>query len=141
MSTEQNKKTVERLFNECITNRNYDLLTQFISPDYVNYTFPAPEKGAAGMQMVIEIFFNAFPDMKITLEEVIGEGDMVATRGYWKGTNNGSFMGMPATGKQVKVGYMDFWKLRDGKCAENWVQMDIAGLMQQLQAMPEAVAG
>lgn len=44
-------------------------------------------------------------------------------------------MGMPATGKQVKVSYIDFWKIKDGKCVENWVQMDIARLMQQLGAM------
>ena len=139
MSTEQNKKIVEQFFSECIGKRNYALLSQFVSPDYVNHNFPGAPKGYEGLQQVIENFFNGFPDMKITIEEIIGEGDSVATRGYWTGTNKGEFMGMPATGKQVKVGYIDFWKLRDGKGIENWVQMDIAGLMQQLQTMPESV--
>lgn len=140
MSADQNKKNIEQLFTECIAQRNYALLDQFIHPSYVNYSFPAPETGPDGMRLVIENFYKAFPDMKITMEQIIGEGDVVATRGYWTGTNNGEFMGMKPTGKRVKVGYIDFWKMRDGKGAENWVQMDIAGLMQQLQETTEQAA-
>lgn len=140
MSANQNKNVIEQLFNECFGKANFALLDQFISPDYVNYTFPSPSKGPQGIITVIENFYNAFPDMKINLEEVIGENDTVATRGYWTGTNDGSFMGMPPTGKKVKIGFMDFWKFRDGKATENWVQMDLAGLMQQLQASPQPTA-
>ncbi|HMD00629.1 MAG TPA: ester cyclase, partial [Ferruginibacter sp.] len=65
---------------------------------------------------------------------VAGDGDIVATRGEWTGTHSGDFMNTPATGKKVKVKYMDMWRLEDGKAVENWVQMDMPGLWQQLNA-------
>ena len=74
--------------------------------------------------------------MKLTIENTVCEGNTVATRGYWTGTNKGSFQGNPATNKTVTVSYCDFWKIENGKCTENWVNMDIAGLMTQLGFLP-----
>jgi predicted ester cyclase len=85
---------------------------------------------------MIGMFTDAFPDMRITVEEVIGEGEKVATRGTWSGTHKGSFMGVAATGKSVKIGYIDMWRFENGRAVENWVQMDMLGLMQQLGVVP-----
>ena len=82
------------------------------------------------------MFRAAFPDLHVTLEDVFGEGDKVATRGYFTGTHQGEFNGIPATGKQVKVSYIDLWRLENGKAVDNWVQMDMIGLMQQLGVIP-----
>ena len=136
MSTETNKKLIERVFNEAMNERNFGILDEIVAPGYVNYGIPNSKTGAAGLKAILQQFLDAFPDMKITIEHVIGEGNMVATSGYWTGTNKGSFMGAPASGKEVKVAYIDFWKIENGKCAENWVQMDMIGLMMQTGAMP-----
>jgi steroid delta-isomerase-like uncharacterized protein len=107
-----------------------------IGTTYVNHSMPAPVPGPEGFRMVISMFRAAFPDLHITLEDVIGEGDKVATRGYFTGTHQGEFNGIPATGKQVKVSYIDLWRVENGKAVENWVQMDMIGLMQQLGVIP-----
>lgn len=131
MTTAQNKKIVRRMFEEAMNQKNLSLVNELIADKYVNHDMPGAT-GPDGMRKIIETFFDGFPDMQIRLQEVIGEGNMVATRGEWTGTHKGSFMGIPATGKRVKINYIDMWRMEDGKGVENWVQMDIPGLMQQL---------
>ena len=70
------------------------------------------------------------------MEEMVADGDKVATRGTLTGTNTGSFAGMPVTGKPVKVTYHDLMRFADGKLVEHWAQMDQLGMMQQLGVAP-----
>lgn len=137
MTTDQNRQIIYEIFENCIANKNFARLNELIDPNYVNYGFPDVQKGPEGFRQVIVNFYNSFPDMKITIEQAIAEGDTVATRGYWTGSNTGEFMGMPATGKRVTVPFIDFWKLQNGKATENWVQMDVAGMMQQMGSVAE----
>ena len=136
MSVEQNKPNLRRGFEEGINQNKLQLFEEVLAPTYVNHSMPAPVPGPEGFRMVIGMFRAAFPDLHITLEDVLGEGDKVATRGYFTGTHQGEFNGIPATGKQVKVSYIDLWRLENGKAVDNWVQMDMIGLMQQLGVMP-----
>ena len=136
MSVEQNKANIRRGFEEGINQNKLQLFEEVLAPTYVNHSMPAPVPGPEGFRMVIGMFRAAFPDLHITLEEVLGEGDKVATRGYFTGTHQGEFNGIPATGKQVKVSYIDLWRLENGKAVDNWVQMDMIGLMQQLGVIP-----
>jgi predicted ester cyclase len=66
------------------------------------------------------------------------DGDLAGTRGRFTGTHKDEFMGIPASGKPIDIKYIDLWRVRGGKLAENWVQMDMAGLMQQIGVMPGA---
>ena len=136
MSTEQNKSNVRRIFEEGINQTNLDLFRQIISPTYVNHSMPAPAPGPDGFAQVVGMFKQAFPDFQVTVEGVIGEGDLVASRGYFTGTHRGDFMGIPATGRSIKAGYHDLWRVENGKCEENWVILDMMTLMQQLGVMP-----
>jgi predicted ester cyclase len=136
MSTEQNKAMIRRGFEEGINQNKLHLFEEVMAPTYVNHSMPAPVPGPEGFKMVIGMFRAAFPDLHVTLEDVFGEGDKVATRGYFTGTHQGEFNGIPATGKQVKVSYIDLWRLENGKAVDNWVQMDMIGLMQQLGVIP-----
>jgi len=135
MTSEQNKKIVRSMFEEGMNQKKFSLIDEVIAQDYVNHDMPG-EPGVEGFKKMIRGFFDGFPDMHIRLDEVIGDGNMVATRGEWTGTHSGTFMGISATGKKVKVKYIDMWRLENGKGVENWVQMDITGLMQQLGVMP-----
>ncbi len=136
MSADQNKKLVQRLFDEGMSLKNLNVADEILDASYTNSNFPGAV-GPEGFKQVMTGFLTAFPNMKLHVEEIIAEGNTVATRGYFTGTHDGDFMGIPASGKNVKTNYMDFFHFANGKCVENWVQMDMVGLMQQIGAMPE----
>lgn len=136
MSAEQNKALIRRGFEEGMNQHNLSVFDGLLAPNYVNHNMPAPAPGPEGMKQVLAMFLTAFPDFQVTIEDAIAEGDRVATRGTWRGTHKGDFMGIPATGKSVSVSYCDIWRFENGKAVENWVQMDMLGLMQQLGVAP-----
>ncbi len=136
MSTEENKTIIHRLFEEAVNRGNLGVVDESIAPNYVNHNLPAPTPGPEGFKLIITMFRTAFPDLEATVEDVIAEGNQVARRGTWRGTHRGEFNGIPATGKQVTVSYIDIWHAENGKLVENWVQMDMIGLMQQLGVIP-----
>ena len=136
MSTEQNRMIVWRIFEEAMNEGRQELYDELIHPAYVNHDVPAPAPGAAGFGMVIEMYKAAFPDMHVVVEADMAEGDRVATRGYFTGTHTGDFMGLPPTGRTFRCAYNDIWRIEDGKGRENWVQMDMLGLMRQLGVGP-----
>ena len=136
MSTEQNKAIIRRVFDEIVNKGNLAVADELLAADYVNHDFPAPVPGAEGFKLVTTMFRSAFPDIVVTLEDAFAEGDKVVTRGVFAGTHTGDFMGVPATGRKVSIKYLDIWRLENGKAKENWVQMDMLGLMQQLGVIP-----
>ncbi len=136
MSTEANKARLRRGFEEGLNQKKLDVFDELLAPNYVNHTMPAPAPGPAGFKQVLQMFLTAFPDMHLTLEDVFGEGNTVGSRGYFTGTHQGEFMGIPATNKSIKVPYIDLWRTENGLFVENWVQMDMLGLMQQLGVVP-----
>ena len=136
MSTEHNKTVIRRVFSELVNQGNVAVANELLEAGYINHNFPAPAPGSEGFMQVVAMFRTAFPDIVVNLNDVVAEGDRVATRGVFTGTHRGDFMGIPATGKRVAVKYIDIWRLENGKGRENWVQMDIIGLMQQLGAVP-----
>jgi steroid delta-isomerase-like uncharacterized protein len=135
MSSETNKAVYRRFMEEIINAQALDRIPECIAADMVEHT-PGLSAGAAGAQRDFEAFLSAFPDMQITIGDVIAEGDTVAARYVWTGTHRGGFNGIAATGRQVQVSGLDFWRLRDGQCVEHWNQEDNLGLLQQLGALP-----
>src|SRR4029453_17740571 len=129
LGASENQQIVRDMFERAINQRDDSVFEELIATSYVNYDMPMPEPGPAGLRAVMGAFFEAFPDMRIVIETTLGEGDLVCTRGYFEGTHNGDFMGVPATGNKVHVPYIDIWRLDGGKAAENWVRLDMLGLM------------
>jgi predicted ester cyclase len=82
------------------------------------------------------MFFAAFPDIQHTLEDQLAEGDKVAVRLTIRGTQQGEFQGMPATGKAITMTSLNILHFANGKIAEQWVETDDLGLLQQLGAIP-----
>jgi predicted ester cyclase len=136
MSTEESKARLRRVFEEGINQKNLDIFDELLAPNYVNYNMPAPAPGPTGFKQIIGMFHTSFPDMHVTIEDEFGEGDKVGTRGYLTGTHKGEFMGIPPTNKPVKVAFIDLWRVENGQFVENWVQMDMLGMMQQLGVVP-----
>jgi predicted ester cyclase len=133
---EQDNKAIIRRGFEAMNIKDLSVFEEILAPGYVNHDMPAPAPGPDGFKQVIGAFFSGFPDMRITLEAQLGDGDLVANRGTFTGTHQGEFMGIPATGKQVTVKFMDMWRVEDGQAAENWVRIDMLSLMVQLGAVP-----
>jgi steroid delta-isomerase-like uncharacterized protein len=124
-----------RGFFDGLNSRELEGVVRVIAPGFLHHGMPT-SRGPEGMRAVGEMFLAGFPDMRITLDDVIADGDRVASRGRWTGTHTGEFMGIPATGREVDVPFIDTWRVEDGLLAENWVQMDILGMMQQLGVAP-----
>jgi len=95
-------------------------------------------QGPEGLRAFVEAFRQAFPDLHWTIEDVIASGDKVVWRVNGTGTNEGPFMGMPATGRRISCGAIIISRFEDGRWAEDWVQWDRMTMLQQLGVIPEA---
>ena len=86
--------------------------------------------------MFLAGFLNAFPDCHVTIDDMIAEGDRVATKKTFTGTHTAELNGIPPIGKQVSITYIDILRLRNGKIVEHWLSMDQMSFMQQLGVLP-----
>ena len=108
---------------------------EFIHADIVDHSAsPGLPPGLAGVKAIFGAIRAAFPDHDARIIHQIAEGDLVATYKTLTGTHRGDFFGKPATGKRATIQVMDFVRYRDGKVAEHWGLVDMAGLMRQLDA-------
>jgi predicted ester cyclase len=82
------------------------------------------------------MFRQAFPDSYFTVEDMIAEGDKVATHKTFHGTHEGEFMGMPPTGRRVSMELIDIVRISEGRVVEHWSMGDNLGMMQQLGVIP-----
>jgi steroid delta-isomerase-like uncharacterized protein len=137
MSTEENKRTVKRYYEEALNGRNVDLIDELAVEDYVeNDPFPGQGNGRGDLKARAQLILDAFQPLEFTIEDVVAEGDRVVVRWSQVGTNSGSFMGMPPTGRAYTINGIDIHVLRDGRMAEHWHVVDQLGLLQQLGAIP-----
>lgn len=139
MSAEQNKAVVRRSIEEIINRRNLSAIDEFFSPDFVEHEELPPNipPGREAPRILFGMMLDAFPDFKATIKHLIAEDDLVVLHMTWTGTQEGEFMGMPASGKRMSISVLDIIRIADGKYAEHWGVMDQAAMMQQLGAMPE----
>jgi len=137
MSTETNKASVRRFYDEVINKKNRAAIDEFIDPNYVDHAAPPGTPGGiAGAKQTISMYLTAFPDLHFTVEDIITEGDKVVARLTARGTQRGAFMNIPPTGKQATVTAIDINRFAGGKCVEHWLNMDSLGLLQQLGVIP-----
>ncbi len=92
--------------------------------------------GREGIEQFYGALRAAFPDLRITIEDQVAEGDRVVTRWTARGTHTGAFQGIPPTGKQGRMTGIDIDRIADGKVVECWVNSDDLGLLQQLGVIP-----
>jgi steroid delta-isomerase-like uncharacterized protein len=134
--SEENKALDRRIF-EAVSNKNLAALDELMAPDMVDHELPPGlPPGRDGTKAFLGMFISAFPDIKVTIEDQIAEGDKVVTRWTATGTHTGELMGIPATGKQVTMMGIDITRFSGGKNVEHWGQFDQMGMMQQLGVVP-----
>jgi steroid delta-isomerase-like uncharacterized protein len=135
--TEDNKALNRRFVEEVINQGNTDAIDELIDPGVVDHAAPPGfPTGREGAKQFAAMMRSAFPDLYLTIEDMISEGDKVVMRSTWSGTHEGEFMGIPATGRRVTVSAIDISRVADGKMVEHWEQSDALGLMQQLGVVP-----
>ena len=114
-----------------------EIVDELWAPNYVNYDPTNPEfRDLEGLKQWVVMVRNAFPDFKVTVDDMIAEGDKVATRWTVRGTHKGDFGKIVATGKQVTITGITLSRIVDGKTVENWWSSDNLGMLQQLGVIP-----
>jgi steroid delta-isomerase-like uncharacterized protein len=135
--TEDNATIVRRFAEEVITQGDMDLAAQFVWEDVVEQVpFPGQGPGLEGLKDILRAMGTAFPDLDFSIQEQISEGDKVASRFEWTGTHQAPFLGVPATGRQVRVWGIVIDRLEEGRIKDTRIIMDTLGLMMQLGVFP-----
>ena len=133
-SVERNK-AVSRRWIEVFNERDDAAEADVRAQDYVAYApvslEPAPLDSEAWTRF-LSGFVEAFPDLRLTVEDAVGEGDLVAQRIHFAGTHTGEFQGLPPTNRKVEFSGLELNRFVDGRVVEHWFQMDSLTLLQQL---------
>ena len=135
---DSNKAMIRRFVEEVKNKRQLEQLGDIFHSDYQehNATVASFGAGVQGYQNFLNHLFTAFPEDTVTIDEIVAEGDMVVYRGTETGTHKAEFLRIPATGKSATWTEIQFFKIKDGKVIEHWVDVDIFSWFQQLGVIP-----
>jgi steroid delta-isomerase-like uncharacterized protein len=136
MSSDANKHLVRRFYEELWNRGNLGAADELVAENYVRHDLrpgDAPP-GPAGQKAVAEKFRTAFPDVRLKLEALVAEGDLVAARWTMFGTNRGAWGDVPPTGRTVRFSGVNFFRIADNRIAEIWNVRDDLGLREQVGA-------
>lgn len=139
-TTEANKNLVRRFVEEVFNNRNLDAIEAFLAPDLVDHTLPPSlPPTTEGSKQGVSMFLKAFPDLRITIDDLVAEGDRVIIRYTSRGVQRGSFGGLPPSGRRVEVSSYLTARIANGKIVEMWGLDDRLAMIQQLGMIPAAL--
>jgi len=138
ISMQANKDLVARFVQQVKNERKLDKLGEYFAPDYKehNETVASFGPGLVGYQNFLGHLFAAFPDDRVEIELITGDGDLVSYRARESGTHKGEFLKIPATNKSATWTEIQFFRIKNGKVVEHWVDVDIFAWFQQLGIIP-----
>ena len=129
----EHKVLVRRWFQEVWNQGRSAAIDELLADEAVIHGFgPKPLRGPAGFKPFHSAYRNAFPDVTITVDDMVAEGDKVAVRWSGAGTHLGDGLGMPATGRPIQFHGMNIVRVEHGKLVEGWNVFDQFGMLQQL---------
>jgi steroid delta-isomerase-like uncharacterized protein len=136
---EEENKTIARRFNEEVWGRGDEAaLEELLDPDFVDHdALPGQSPDREGHRQILAAFRSAFPDLSVTTEDVVAEGDKVVSRWTARGTHQGDLMGIAPTGNGVTIKGIDVLRIAEGRISERWSQFNDLEVMQQLGAIPK----
>jgi steroid delta-isomerase-like uncharacterized protein len=136
---QDNASIVRRFADEVITQGKIESAAEYVWEDVVEQVpLPGQGPGLDGLKDVLRSMRAGFPDIVFSIKEQITEGDKVASRFEWTGTHKGEFLGVPATGRHVRVWGIVIDRLEDARIRDTRIIMDTLGLMAQLGALPSS---
>ena len=143
MNPTENKDLVRR-YVKALDSHDIEAAVALVADDLVNHAAIPEAQGAAGMRRIFGKMLKAFPDQRVSCEDVIAEGDRVACRVSMRGTNTGPIefvrAPLPATGKPVSSEALHLFRVAGGKIVEHWAGRDDFGMLRQLGHAPFATA-
>ena len=137
--SEVNKTIVRRLFEEVWNKGNLSVADELFTPNCEHHDASSPDfgRGPESEKKRATLYRTAFPDLRLTIEDIIAEGETVIARWSCRGTHKGDLSGIAPTGKQVTISGVSIARFSGSKMAEGWINWDALGLMQQLGVVPE----
>ena len=129
-------KDVVRRFFEAWGRQDLDSAARLVTEDFVNNS--SSSQGREGVYEEGQFWFSAFPDAKVSIEEILAEGDKVVARVETTATHAGEFFGTPATGRTVRIQEIDIFRVENGLIAEAWSSPDIYGLLSQIGVLDDS---
>jgi len=137
--SEQNKNIVRRLFEEVWNKGQVSVADELFTPNYNHHDSSTPDvgRGPESEKKRVTLYRNAFPDMRLTIDDILTEGETVVARWSCRGTHKGDLNGIAPTGKQFNITGITIARFTNGKMFEGHVNWDALGLMQQLGVVPE----
>jgi steroid delta-isomerase-like uncharacterized protein len=136
MSTDDNKALVRRYLEQSMNEGNAAAMDELTSADYVGHMSGVPPFDRATHKQLLATFRAAFPDQRVTIEDLIAEGDKVVNRTTFSGTHQGEFQGIAPTGKRITITSISVSRITNGKVVEDWTVLDMLGMLQQLGVVP-----
>jgi steroid delta-isomerase-like uncharacterized protein len=132
---QRNKAVARTVLEEVLGQGKMDEYEALYAPGYVSH---GSERDAdrAEDRKTTAAWRQAFPDLRITIDKMVAEGDLVAVRFFADGTNAGTGNGLPATGKHLRIAGMTIFRMAGGKIAEEWTSFDRLDFLRQLGLMP-----
>ena len=134
--SEEDSKAVIRRWIEAFNERDLEAEADVLAPGFVAHVPDAPApldlEGLEAWREFTAPFVEAFPDLRLTIQDIAAEGDTVAARVAFHGTHRGEFQGLPPTGKEVAFSSIEIDRVVDGKVEEHWVEINLLGLVQLL---------
>ena len=127
-----------RWFQEVWNDRRDEAITELMAPDAVGHMEGGDAHGPEGFRNIRAMFLQALPDLHITVENVLSDGNQVAVRWRARGTHAGELMGIPATGQKVDFCGTSWINVRDGQLAEGWDTWNLGGLVETLRSAAQA---
>jgi steroid delta-isomerase-like uncharacterized protein len=134
---EEETRLVHRSHHEAMIEGNEALIEEIYGEDFVNHSRGLPEylrHGPESIRQQYRFLRSAFSDMEMESHQQTVEGNLIGLRWTWKARHTGDFLGIPATGAEVRIDGFDMLQIEDGKIRAAWIIQDSAGLMAQLQA-------
>ncbi len=135
MTYQSNLDRFRALIEQAFNLENMDVLERLVAPDFTEHQFGL-HPTIAGMAGDIHFLHTAFPDFRLSIEEMIANGDRVWARMTARGTNHGGFMG-PPNGKTFEISVFDECRFKDGLMVEHWGSPDRFALLHQLGLLPK----
>lgn len=120
---------------EVLGRGKVELYDSLYSPAYVSHN-GSRQASREEDRRATQGWHQAFPDLRVTIDKILAEGELVAVRLFAEGTNTGSGNGLPATGKSLRISGTTFFRIVDGKIVEEWATFDQLDFMRQLGLMP-----
>lgn len=130
------KDLVATYIEEVWNRGNLEALADLTTRDFSYHFGGQPPRDLSGMEQFIAGTREAFPDWRVAIESIVGDELSVAVRWSGEVTHLGAFHGAPPTGRKVSVSGINFYRIENGKVAQEWEQMDSLGMLGQLGILP-----